>query len=238
MAVAGALRRILSLDCRLIGEPLARPFLRAAVAGTAALLTLVIDFWIVWRFGGYAWRLRAVAPAIALLVYLRLARGDLRATGLRLVPLPGIRYWAGMLGVTIVAVLLAVIAIGAYAYYKLHTPAGVTVYLLHPAHFWPRFVMVCVLYPLLEEATFRAALCTPLAPVIGPWPTVLFSGAVFAAVHFLYGNADLSNFLAGYCLAWAYLKSGSILVPVVLHSFGNLLILFAQMAAWHWFTRG
>ncbi len=222
----------------LIGEPLAAPAWRAAVAVAAALLTVVIDFWIVLQFGGYEWRLRAIAPAIALLVYLRLARGDLRATGLRLVPQPGLRYWAWMLGVTIVAVSLAVAVIAGHAFYRLQTQGGAPPYLLHPTAFWPRFVFVCVLYPLTEEATFRVALCTALAPVIGPWPTVLFSGALFAAVHFLYGNPNLSNFLAGYCLAWAYLKSGSMLIPVVLHSFGNLLLLFAQMAAWHWFTPG
>lgn len=237
MPLARDLRGILSLDRRLIGEPLARPGWRAAIAVTVGLLTLGLDFWILWRVGG-PWELRALPPMLALLVYLRLGRGDRRAAGLRLVPEPGWRYWAGMLGVTLMVVALAVAVAVPYAYFQIHTQRGVAMYLLNPAHFWPAFVTACVMAPLVEEATFRLALCTPLTPVIGPWPTVLFSGAAFAAIHFVYGNAHLSNFFAGYCLTWAYLKSGSILVPIVLHSLGNLLILCAQMAAWVWFRGG
>jgi membrane protease YdiL (CAAX protease family) len=230
-------RRVLTLDRPLIGTPLARPAGRAALAITIALLALAADYWIVWRLGG-AVQIRAIPPVIALLVYLWLGDGDWRAVGLRLVPEPRLRFWAWMLVVTVPSVAFVAGLGVAYAYYKLHTGRGAVGYLLDPAHFWRAFGYACLLYPLLEEAIFRAALCTPLAPVIGPWPTVLLSGALFAAVHFLYGNPGVDNFLAGYFLAWAYLKSGSIVVPAVLHALGNLVILVGQMAAWTLTTPG
>jgi membrane protease YdiL (CAAX protease family) len=139
------------------------------------------------------------------------------------------------------AVPLAAVAgsvVAAYVYYKLRTDEGINLYTVDPATFWPTFVHMCVVYPLLEELTFRAALCTPLAAVAGPWPAVLFSGATFAAVHFLYGNPGIDNFIAGYFLAWAYLKSGSILVPILFHALGNFVILLGMMVAWDVTTPG
>ena len=55
-----------------------------------------------------------------------------------------------------------------------------------------------------------------------PGAANIAGGIVFAALHFAYGSPGLDNFLAGYILAWAYIKSGSIIVPVVLHSLGNM----------------
>ena len=39
----------------------------------------------------------------------------------------------------------------------------------------------------------------------------------------------------GFFRAWAYLKSKSIAVPVVLHGLGNLCAQAAQVGAWYWF---
>lgn len=225
------LRGVLSLDRRLIGQPLARPRGRAVFAVALALLAMAIDFWIVWRMGGHV-RLRAITAATAVLTYLWLAGGDWRAVGLRMVPQPGLRFWGRLLAVTVPVVILVGAVAAAYVYYKLQSWEGVPLIVVDRHNFWPVFLHMCVLYPLIEELTFRAALCTPLAPVIGPWPTVLFSGAAFAAVHFLYGNPGIDNFVAGYFLAWAFLKSGSILVPILFHSLGNFFILLGHMIAW------
>src|SRR5687768_4335260 len=128
--VAGMLRRVLSLDRRLIGEPLARPGRRAALAIAVGLAALAADFVIVWYLGGHVTHLRVIAPLIALVIYLWIGRGDRRSIGLRLAPEPGWRYWAAMLGVTVVSVALVIAVIGTYAYYKLYTNEGTRVYLL------------------------------------------------------------------------------------------------------------
>ena len=54
------------------------------------------------------------------------------------------------------------------------------------------------------------------------------SGLLFGGLHVLYGNPGPDNLVAGFFLAWAILKSGSILVPLALHALGNLCVI----AAW------
>ena len=49
-----------------------------------------------------------------------------------------------------------------------------------------------------------------------------------------YGNPSPENLVGGFFLAWAYLKSDSIIVPVVLHGLGNLAALAGQVATWYW----
>jgi membrane protease YdiL (CAAX protease family) len=230
-------RRLLSLQRPLVGRPLARTRRAAAAATGVALLALAIDFWIVWRMTGDV-RLRAAAAGTAVLTYLWLADGDWRSVGLRLVPEPGLRFWGRVVAAAVPFVVVVGCLAAAYVYHRLHRDEGIALYVITPATFWPAFVHACVVYPLVEELAFRAALCTPLAPVIGPWPAVLVSGATFAAVHFLYGNPGIDNFVAGYFLAWAFLKSGSILVPVLFHALGNFFILLGHMAAWTLTTPG
>ncbi len=67
----------------------------------------------------------------------------------------------------------------------------------------------CVCYPVLEEMLYRLVLCAPLVALLGPWYAIVISGAAFGALHFLYGNPAPTNFVAGYLLAWPYLRSGS-----------------------------
>jgi uncharacterized protein len=54
------------------------------------------------------------------------------------------------------------------------------------------------------------------------------------ALHVLYGNAGPNNLVAGFFLAWSYLKSEAFLIPVALHSLGNFFVLLVQVAAWCW----
>ena len=55
----------------------------------------------------------------------------------------------------------------------------------------------------------------------------------FAALHVAYGNPSPENLVGGFLLGWVYLKSETILLPVLLHSLGNLLVLFCQVAGWY-----
>ena len=83
----------------------------------------------------------------------------------------------------------------------------------------------CVLAPLSEEPIYRIAVCAPLVTLIGRWPTIVVSCILFALIHARYGGLAPDNALAGLLLGWAYLRSGSILVPIALHAIGNALVL-------------
>jgi membrane protease YdiL (CAAX protease family) len=52
-------------------------------------------------------------------------------------------------------------------------------------------------------------------------------------MHIVAGVPSPENLVGGFFLAWAFLKSSSIAVPVVLHSLGNLCALLGQVGAWY-----
>jgi membrane protease YdiL (CAAX protease family) len=93
---------------------------------------------------------------------------------------------------------------------------------------------MCVVAPVLEEVLYRLALCVPLAVWLGPWTAIVVSGLAFAGLHVAAGNPSPENLVGGLFLAWAYLKSESIFVPVLLHSLGNLCALAGQVGTWYW----
>lgn len=80
---------------------------------------------------------------------------------------------------------------------------------------------LCVLAPIVEELIYRAVLVPAILPILGPWGAIAASGIAFAGLHQAYGNPGPDNQVAGFILAWAYLRSGAIWVPVALHSLGN-----------------
>ena len=69
-------------------------------------------------------------------------------------------------------------------------------------------------------------------PKLGDWGSIAVSGAVFALAHVYTGMATPENQFAGFFLAWAYLKSKSILVPIAMHSGGNLIAMVVQISCW------
>ena len=73
--------------------------------------------------------------------------------------------------------------------------------------------------------------------LLGPKCAIAANGLIFGALHVLYGKPGTDDMVAGFFLAWAYLKSGSFVVPVVLHSLGNLSVLGVRVAAWYWVAR-
>ncbi len=92
----------------------------------------------------------------------------------------------------------------------------------------------CLWAPVEEELLYRGALCVPLAALIGRRWTVLVAGLTFAALHYAYGNLGANHVFAGFVMGWAYLRSGSLLVPILLHSLGNLLIWFLNVGLFYW----
>jgi membrane protease YdiL (CAAX protease family) len=78
--------------------------------------------------------------------------------------------------------------------------------------------------PVLEEILYRFALCTVVAARWGPCAAIVLSGSMFGFAHIIYGNPNVFNLAGGFFLAWSFLKSNSILVPILFHALGNLYL--------------
>jgi membrane protease YdiL (CAAX protease family) len=75
--------------------------------------------------------------------------------------------------------------------------------------------------PVVEEVAFRLLLCGALVGRLSSAANVAVNGALFALVHVVFGGIGPDSAVGGFFLAWAFLRSGTIVVPVLLHSVGN-----------------
>jgi membrane protease YdiL (CAAX protease family) len=199
---------------------------RGAIALAVALALIALQFQVLlerpWAPGQGGTHLIVVLGAVLALWWL--AGRDFETLGLRTRVEPSWRFWVGA-GVAIglaVGVIVAGYVLVSGRYHDLW-------FGLPDADTWRvRLPDACIFAPVYEELAYRAALCSTLLPYLGRWPTIFVSGAIFAAVHFAYGTAGPDNFVAGYFFAWAYLRSGSVAVPMALHASGNLLAILLQ----------
>jgi len=90
--------------------------------------------------------------------------------------------------------------------------------------FWYWSLLSVVSYPLIEEGIYRLVLCSTSVGLLGRWPTILLSGALFALLHVRYGVIAPNNMAAGFLLAWAFLRSEQFAVPLGFHAAGNLAL--------------
>jgi membrane protease YdiL (CAAX protease family) len=84
--------------------------------------------------------------------------------------------------------------------------------------------VVVVLGPFAEEKLFRGFLVPRLAAMWGTWPSMLVSSILFALFHPHYGLFMPIVFLYGFVFAWARLRTGTIVVPFLLHLSVNGLV--------------
>jgi membrane protease YdiL (CAAX protease family) len=98
---------------------------------------------------------------------------------------------------------------------------------------WMLWIAIIVAAPIFEEVFFRGFLFKGLVTSpLGTIGTIVFTSALWAAIHSQYGYIDLSIvFFLGILLGYARFKSNSILVPIAMHSFVNLLATI-QAAIW------
>lgn len=206
---------------------------RARVAAGVGLLAVALDLWVVWlnRYPESIDSRWAIA-LVVLASHTWFVGGDLSSLGL-CAPSDGWRPWIRL------SVFLGVIAIGCVSVLAgIWMASGwrLPVYSVAPTDVVPAFLRMCVFAPLLEETIYRLALCVPLVPLIGARWTIAISGVVFGLLHVVGGNPSPENLLGGFILAWAYLRSGSLCVPIALHAAGNLLVLVGQVGVWHFAT--
>jgi len=95
---------------------------------------------------------------------------------------------------------------------------------------------MCFYAPLVEEIVFRSLLTAAVYPLIGQRGAIVVSGVVFAMIHVIGGNPGPDNQVAGFLLEWAFLRSGTILVPMAMHAAGNLIAFGIHIASWYWLS--
>ena len=78
--------------------------------------------------------------------------------------------------------------------------------------------------PIAEETFFRGFLLPAVAPYMGAVKAVVAISALFALSHLMVGVL-VPAFVSGLILSWLYLKTGSIVPPVIAHAAQNLLVL-------------
>jgi membrane protease YdiL (CAAX protease family) len=98
---------------------------------------------------------------------------------------------------------------------------------------WMLWIAIILAAPIFEEVFFRGFLFKGLiASPLGTIGTIVLTSALWAAIHSQYGYIDLSIvFFLGILFGYARFKSNSILLPIAMHSFVNLLATI-QAAIW------
>jgi len=90
-------------------------------------------------------------------------------------------------------------------------------------------VLVCVFAPIAEEVVFRGVLLPALQARWGVVAGVIGSAAVFAAMHVsLYAFVPIGLF--GLILAWLYVKTENLAVPILAHALFNSVGIIALYA--------
>lgn len=208
----------------LLGYALQKPPAKAWFAVGIALAAIGADFFL------ESFRLRSLLTGASVLILFLLAHGDRASLGLVFRLRPSYRYWVKVtLGIGAAIGGFFIVAGFLLWLIGIHMPIPAT----PPEQILSALGSYCISAPVLEEALYRLVLCVALVRIAGSRWTIIASGAIFAALHFVWGNASPDNFIAGYFLAWAFLKSESILAPIVLHSLGNLCVLALHVANWY-----
>jgi uncharacterized protein len=94
----------------------------------------------------------------------------------------------------------------------------------------PIILLAVVIAPLAEEFVFRGFLYGVLKRYAGAVPALIFSGVSFALIH-LHAPSLLPLFLLACALTLAYELSGSLLVPMAMHSLFNSVSLIGVFFA-------
>ncbi len=192
------------------------------------IAAVALDFFCVIQRIGYDTRLALSLTLFAIFVFL--TDGNLNSIGLRLTPKQGWKPWVRMSVVIGLIVLLCIVlglGICFLAGYEIPKP------MISPMQLLPSFIFMCFVAPVMEETIYRVIVCVSLVSVLGYWKTIATSGFLFAVLHMLYGNPSQENLVGGFFIAWAYLKSETILIPIMLHSVGNSFAMMSQLAAWY-----
>jgi len=92
--------------------------------------------------------------------------------------------------------------------------------------------MASLVAPVAEEFLFRGYFYGVLKRHVGAVPAMLFTAALFAAIH-MSAPVFLPLFVLAVCLTLAYEATGSLLVPMLMHALFNSVMLAAMFYSAH-----
>ncbi|QDT52470.1 CAAX amino terminal protease self- immunity [Caulifigura coniformis] len=169
---------------------------------------------------------------VGLMASLFLSDGNSAAHGLLLRPRQGWDRW-GRFALLAAGVILLLGLFCVPVWWLLGWPLPVPQ--KDPQHWQEAFYWMCVVAPVYEEIVYRMLLTIALLPILGDRCLIFASGILFGWIHIRGGNPGPDNLIAGFFLQWAYLRSGTLLVPMAMHAAGNALALSSQLVNWHLF---
>jgi membrane protease YdiL (CAAX protease family) len=150
--------------------------------------------------------------------------------GSALAPDPNWRYW-GWVMLFLGGILGLLVSIGLFiSYWTGHT---LPIPRVTPGDIPEALNRMCVEAPLIEEVIYCQAVCGAVLALAGPLWAIAVSGVPFALLHWVYGNPSLENQVGGFLLAWMYLRSGTLAVPILFHALGNLAALVLMVLVTH-----
>jgi membrane protease YdiL (CAAX protease family) len=94
-----------------------------------------------------------------------------------------------------------------------------------------RIVTLVIISPIGEELVFRGVLFQELVALnLGPTGSTVISAGLFALFHFQYGwKQNVLIFVDGVVYAISFYHSDSLLLPILMHSAGNLYAVFQRV---------
>lgn len=211
-----------------IGRQLNNSSFEKYSALVVAVGTVTLDIICIIQRASPSLRLTLALTAFAMIVYL--TNGDLKSIGLQSRPRQG---WSPWIRTSIkIGLIVAICIIVGWGIWCL-TGRQIPYQIIQPSHFKFRFFHSCIIAPIMEETIYRVVVCVSLVSILGCWKTVTVNGVLFGLLHVLYGNPSPENLLGVFFLAWVYLKSETILLPLILHSLGNFIVLVGNIVAWY-----
>jgi membrane protease YdiL (CAAX protease family) len=202
-----------------------------ALAGFAAVALDMILFRLLWAKPE---AIELAARALSVLLILGLLLISRRATpktlGLSAAGLGKDMRWIGKLS--------AVVVVG-YFFFSLGFVVACRIGLVDPEPLlesrdfadldqFRRFLRVgIIIAPVFEELVYRSLAVPALAGWLGNGWAIFLSGPLFYFLHFIiYGRPwFLFHYaLAGWILAWAFIRCNKVWVPIILHCLGNVLM--------------
>jgi uncharacterized protein len=200
------------------------------IALVLAALVVLIDTRFVpdWSRGVSAYVDLQTLAAWTVLASLLLSDGNSAAHGLVLRPHQGWKPWI-QFALIAAGIIFILGSAGGLVYWIMGW--AIPLPRLDPARWTASFYWMCISAPIHEELVYRVLLTIALLPLLGFYGTVVAGGGVFAMIHVLGGNPGPDNLIAGFFLQWAYMRSGTVLVPLAMHASGNAIALSAQLLA-------
>lgn len=90
---------------------------------------------------------------------------------------------------------------------------------------WSWILLSTLAYPVLEECLYRGIFLPPIERRAGRAAAIVISGVVFQALHLAYGIYWPHYFFGGMLLGWVFLRSRSLIFPILLHALWNASVL-------------